>query len=104
LGISRKKIAMKKLYIILYLLLLSNYTFGETKEECNYKTEFKAGPGLNLLKYLFLPITSFLPIWGSYDEGSHTNENIPLLNFDRTMDVNAVRQRLIDRIKKLTFK
>jgi hypothetical protein len=95
---------MKKLYLILYLLLLSNFTFGETKEECNYKTEFKAGPGINFLKYLFLPVTGFLPIWGSYDESSHTNENIPLLNFDRSMDVNAERQRLIDRIKKLTFK
>jgi hypothetical protein len=31
---------MKKLYLILYLLLLSNFTFGETKEELNSKTEF----------------------------------------------------------------
>jgi hypothetical protein len=95
---------MKKLNVLLVVLLLSNNTFGETKEEYNNKTEFKAGPGLNFLKYLFLPVTSFLPIWGSYDEGSHTNESIPLLNFDRTMDVNAERQRLIDRIEKLTFK
>jgi hypothetical protein len=95
---------MKKFYLLLTILLFCNFTFGETKEECNYKTEFKAGPGPTFWKYILLPVTSFLPIWGAYDEGSHTNDDTPLLNFDRTMDVNAERQRLIDRIEKLTFK
>jgi hypothetical protein len=36
------------------------------------------------LKIILFPITSFLPIWGYYDEGSVTNRQIPLLNFDRS--------------------
>jgi hypothetical protein len=31
---------MKKLNLLLVILLLSNNTFGETKEELNSKTEF----------------------------------------------------------------
>jgi hypothetical protein len=77
---------MKKLYILLISLVLTSSNFGKSKIELENRTEFKVGPGPTFWKFFLLPVTSFLPIWGAYDEGSHTNDNTPLLNFDRDME------------------